>query len=804
MYYEETIVKVKAKLLLGFGIMACIVAIVAAFNFYVAHQVNRLRGVELPMEQNLRKVEVSIWEAIHAADAFRFTADPVYERLYFRQLGEVDEFYLKYLALISTSEEKQYAEEFNRFWAEGKAAGGKILEFIQQQREAEETFYAEINFSDEVIDSKIQAEFSPEDPHLLAKEQSLREVEVSIWEAIHAAMQYTSLTPEIPGTGSPPKTYQEFMEKQFKNVDAFWAKYKTYATSPAEREAIREFETHWKAAVPEGRQLVKLQDKIQAEFNLLYQAADKTGDVINDKMQGFIQKRIEQRNSQSRQVTARGMVLAIGSFILAICISLVLTRLITVPLGNLANVAKEIERDNFSARAEVSAGDEIGELAKSFNRMADELEKSRGEMLFAKAYVENVVNSMADALIVVDLGAQIQTVNQAACQLLGYEKEEFLGKSVSLIAIEERIFKDTELKKLARKGVLKEKEMMFTAKSGERIPVLVTGSMLLGEKKREAGIVMMAQDMRQSKKVAQISKLRIKDREKSLELEVKSRELEERRGILIALLEDANAAREKVERREKQLKETQEMLVQAGKLTALGQLGAGVAHELNQPIAAILGFSQLSLTQIPPDHLVAPHLKLIEEQSKRMAKIVDNIRSFVRDSHGSHEVISLNQPIVDALMLMTVQLKGRGIVVETQLDSNLPLIVADSNELQQVFLNLLTNARDAVMEKGLGGKIQIATFADGSDWVVAKVSDTGTGIREEIRERIFDPFFTTKPPGKGTGLGLAIVSSIMTNHQGTIAAESIPGGGAMFVVKIPVVKEQKKQDTKQKLRAATA
>ncbi len=793
--------KVKAKLLAGFGIMACIVAVVAALNFYVAHQVNRLRGVELPMEQNLRRVEVSIWEAIHAADSFRFTADPAYEELYFKQLGDVDGFYLKYLDLISTSEEKQYAEEFNRFWAEGKAAGEKILKFIRQQRKAEETFYAEINFSDEVIDSKIQAKFSLEDPQLLAKEQTLREVEVSIWEAIHAAMQYTSLTPEIPGSGSPPKTYQEFMERKFKDVETFWAKYKTYATSPAEREAIKEFEMHWQAAVPKGRQLVELQDRIQAEFSLLYQAAEKTGDVINNKMQAVIQERVEQRNSQSRQVTARGMVLAIGSFILAIWISLGLTRLITVPLGNLANAAKEIEQDNFSARAEVSTRDEIGELAKSFNRMAEELERSRGEMLFAKAYVENVVNSMADALIVIDLDAQIQTINQAACQLLGYEKEELLGKAVSFIAVKERIFKGTGLEKLTRKGVLKEVEMTFTAKSGERIPVLVTGSVLLGEKKRKAGIVMMAQDMRQSKTVAQLSKLQIKDQEKNLELELKSRELEERRSILTALLEDANAARKEVERREKQLKETQAMLVQAGKLTALGQLGAGVAHELNQPIAAILGFSQLSLTQIPSDHLLAPHLKLIEEQSKRMAKIVDNIRSFVRDSHESHEAISLNQPIVDALMLMTVQLKGRGIVVETRLDSNLPLIVADSNELQQVFLNLLTNARDAVMEKGPGGKIQISTFSDGSDWVVAKVSDTGTGIREEIRERIFDPFFTTKPPGKGTGLGLAIVSGIMANHQGTIVVESVSGEGATFVVKIPVVKQQKRQNTKQKLRA---
>ena len=268
----------------------------------------------------------------------------------------------------------------------------------------------------------------------------------------------------------------------------------------------------------------------------------------------------------------------------------------------------------------------------------------------------------------------------------------------------------------------------------------------------------------------------------------KTAELKKAQSAQLNIMEDLERRRQEVEARERQLKETQEMLVQAGKLTALGQLGAGIAHELNQPIAAIMGFSQLLLTQVSADSPLVGNLKVIEEQSQRMAKIVDNIRSFAREGAGDREKVNLNEAIDSALMLMATQLKAHRINLEVVAEPSLPAVWANKNQVQQIFINLFTNARDAIEEKGAGGTIRVTTRSDKKGWCEVRVSDTGVGIPEAARARIFDPFFTTKPPGKGTGLGLSILYGILQAHKGTIDVESTPGQGATFIVRLPVGK----------------
>ena len=284
------------------------------------------------------------------------------------------------------------------------------------------------------------------------------------------------------------------------------------------------------------------------------------------------------------------------------------------------------------------------------------------------------------------------------------------------------------------------------------------------------------------------------ERTRVIALASHSEELEEMRQVLLSILEDTNAAKTEVERREQELKNTQAMLIQAGKLTAMGQLGAGIAHELNQPIAAINGFAQLMLSRLPAASPLAPNLQLIEQQSLRMAKIVDNIRTFAREGKGEREPVNVNEAIEDALLLIATQLKNHSIAVEQRMDPQLPAVLADKNQLQQVFVNLLMNARDAIEERGanVGGQIQLTTTAR-NGFVEAQIRDTGVGIPPDIRERIFDPFFTTKPPGKGTGLGLSILYGIIEQHHGRITVESTRGEGATFIVRLPLASAQERQ-----------
>ncbi len=238
----------------------------------------------------------------------------------------------------------------------------------------------------------------------------------------------------------------------------------------------------------------------------------------------------------------------------------------------------------------------------------------------------------------------------------------------------------------------------------------------------------------------------------------------------------------------KELKEKQEQLVQSAKLAGLGELGAGIAHELNQPITIIQGFTQRIKrdgTRQIKDH--ADELDLIINASHRMARIVDNIRTFSRQSDFKPQPIDPLTPLDDALMLINEQLRLHGIEVERPAGDGLPLVMGDQIKLQQVFSNLIMNARDALgsLPKGRPRRLILGVRAEG-ERVVYSVEDNGPGISEEDQARIFDPFFTTKEVGRGTGLGLSISHGIVADHGGEIRYEPAEGGGARFLVSLPI------------------
>jgi two-component system NtrC family sensor kinase len=228
----------------------------------------------------------------------------------------------------------------------------------------------------------------------------------------------------------------------------------------------------------------------------------------------------------------------------------------------------------------------------------------------------------------------------------------------------------------------------------------------------------------------------------------------------------------------------QQQLAQSEKMSSLGQMISGTAHELNNPLSSVLGYAQLLQVQARGDEKTAHRLGLLQSEAERCQRIVQNLLAFARQRSPERKPLSVNEVIQSVVSLMGYQLRTSGITLITELDSSLPAVDADAHQLQQVFVNLLTNAMHAIRAHAESGRIRVITKrAPGG--VAVEVHDDGPGIPEAIRSRIFDPFFTTKDEGKGTGLGLSIVYGIVTSHHGTIEALASEAGGACFRILFP-------------------
>ncbi len=237
--------------------------------------------------------------------------------------------------------------------------------------------------------------------------------------------------------------------------------------------------------------------------------------------------------------------------------------------------------------------------------------------------------------------------------------------------------------------------------------------------------------------------------------------------------------------RETQLVQKNEQLIQSAKLSAVGELAAGLAHEVKNPMTGIVGFAQLgrSTQSLTEAH---EYFGRIEQDSQRANSILQNLLSFARPSEVTHEKLDPNAVVEGGLTLAAHQLKVGGVRIDKELSSPLPLIEGNQNQLQQVLLNLFINAGQA-MEGVEDKRLVVRTRSDGNGAVLIEVKDTGVGMSEEVRQRIFAPFFTTKPRGKGTGLGLSVSQSIVAQHKGELLVESAPGQGSTFTLRLPVV-----------------
>lgn len=363
-------------------------------------------------------------------------------------------------------------------------------------------------------------------------------------------------------------------------------------------------------------------------------------------------------------------------------------------------------------------------------------------VLTPAAAAQGIVSTMSDLLILISPSGKILTANKAALSSLGYKENELTGKSVEIIFPEEEsdkpLSKDPMLEQMLKTGSMREIETTFVTKDARKLCISLSTYVMQDRDDAPLGIVCIARDITELKKVE-----------------------EEKQRI-------------------------EQQLNLAGRLAAVGELAAGVAHELNNPLAAIQGFAQLLTSGDDLDETTRKDLETIYREAQRASRITQNLLSFARRHKPEKSFISINDAVTKSLDLHAYRMKVNNIEVSLELDPSLPKTMADFYQLQQVFMNIINNAVQAMAEIPRKGRLCIETKKVGQI-IRITFADNGPGIPEENLKRIFDPFFTTKEVGKGTGLGLSICYGIIREHNGHLYAISKFGEGATFVVEIPII-----------------
>ena len=258
-------------------------------------------------------------------------------------------------------------------------------------------------------------------------------------------------------------------------------------------------------------------------------------------------------------------------------------------------------------------------------------------------------------------------------------------------------------------------------------------------------------------------------------------------GKMTILISVRDITKQKHSEQEKERMEQQILL--SGRLAAVGELAAGIAHELNNPLCSVQAFAELLATDADLPKEVKSDIDMIYKEAQRAARITSNLLSFSRRHHPEKRLVSINDVILKSLELHEYRMKVNNIDINLELELELPQTMADYHQLQQIFVNIVTNAEQAMTDSHRKGNLNVKTEA-ADEIIRISFTDDGPGILEENIDRIFDPFFTTKEVGKGTGLGLSICFGLVRSHDGTLFAENNAAGGATFVIELPVISEE--------------
>jgi PAS domain S-box-containing protein len=364
--------------------------------------------------------------------------------------------------------------------------------------------------------------------------------------------------------------------------------------------------------------------------------------------------------------------------------------------------------------------------------------KMERELKEANDFLMNLIESSVDGIIVTDMKGDILIFNKGAEDLLGYKAEEVVEKmnirSIYQPGVAKEVMDKLKSPDFGGVGKLTSFPILHRRKDGELIEGDLSASIIYDEEGHEIASVGIFKDLR------------------------------ERLGI------------------ERELQKMQEALLQSEKLAAMGRLTSQIAHELNNPIYGIMNTLELLKTEIPPESKRRRILELSLSEIQRLSEMLRNMLSFSKPEEEKRRPVKIDELIEGILLVMEKQMKESNIQVEASFDPDVPEIMASTNQMRQVMLNILKNAKEAMPK---GGTLFVKTSKEDNK-VLIYIQDTGIGIPEEIKDKIFEAFFTTKQKVKGVGLGLSVCYGIIKDHGGEIKVESEVGKGTTFTIRLPI------------------
>ncbi len=451
---------------------------------------------------------------------------------------------------------------------------------------------------------------------------------------------------------------------------------------------------------------------------------------------GFLQIEAPIKKSLDRaaRISFQIVLLIIVFSVLITTILLSLLNRILSPIPHLVEATEKISRGMFGDMIPVETKDELGALANRFNTMSQVL----SETTISKNFLSQIIDNLPDIIIVTSSEDIIEMCNKTTSKLLGYSAEELIGTKVhTLFEKNSVLFHFSNQYMFTENGFISNVETNIATNDGKNIPI-------------DSAIV------------------RIND-------------ASQKKDKHIYILHDV-----------REIKNLIAQIIQAEKLAALGEIGAGFAHEFNTPLAVILGYLEMAKKRMPQDNPLLPLIDTALEETVHCGNLIKEFLFFARptdvEAIGKFEPVDIHETVNRAMRLIGYEITKSNVQIQVQIEDPCPLIKGMAKQLTQVFMNLINNSIQA-MDRG--GQIVISAkkvynTMSHSFYLEFRVSDNGSGISKENIARIFDPFFTTKRPGKGTGLGLSIVMRIISNHKGTIRVESELGQGTTFIGELPL------------------
>ncbi|MBU1544184.1 MAG: PAS domain S-box protein [Proteobacteria bacterium] len=365
------------------------------------------------------------------------------------------------------------------------------------------------------------------------------------------------------------------------------------------------------------------------------------------------------------------------------------------------------------------------------------MEKMEERLHHSNSFLNNLIKSAIDGIIASDMNGRILIFNDAACKITGYHVDEVIGKldirQIYPKGGAKHVMKMLRSDQSGEKGTLRSFRVDLCKKDREIIPISLNAAIVY-EDGRETATLGFFHDLRETLKI------------------------------------------------EAELEKTRVQLLQAEKMSSLGELAAGVAHQLNNPLGGITLYTQLMMEDYDLPENARKDLERILQDAQRCSNIVKELLKFSRQTSNEIHPQDINRILSETLFLVENQTLFQNIVVEKDFQQSLPLVPVDIQKIKHVFMNIILNAADAMEGKGL---LSLSTWlAPSRDRVCIEISDTGPGIEDDVLLKIFDTFFTTKEQGKGTGLGLSMAYRIIEDHGGKIFAESKVGVGTVFFVEL--------------------